>query len=144
MPWWWWGGQITSNWYNGVIWYVFKQPLSDEHSARPGQCFYGIQVIWILNFSFFYTGCHSKVKESTLPCYFSIAGWRIVRFTPFLKALTLYEMQTAGSRVWIQTAKSISNKDNCYAMRNLNIQLGYLVPVRGELELIIYLRSLHF
>ena len=45
-------------------------------------------------FSFFHTGCHSKVKEPCLPFYLLFAGGRIVGVIPFPKVLALCEMGT--------------------------------------------------
>ena len=39
-------------------------------------------------------GCHTKVKEASLPYYLPMVGGGIVRFTPFPRLLTLCEMQT--------------------------------------------------
>ena len=50
-----------------------------------------------LEFSFFYSGCHSKVKESTLPIYPELeeSSWNHV----FLNE-ALYEIQTTSSKIW--------------------------------------------
>ena len=45
-------------------------------------------------FSFSKTSCHTKVRESSLPDYLSMAGGRIVGFIPFTRVLLLCEMQT--------------------------------------------------
>ena len=46
------------------------------------------------DFSLFYTGCHTKVKEPSLFYHLPIAeGW-IVGFMPFPRVLTLCEMQS--------------------------------------------------
>ena len=74
-------------------------------------------------FSFSYTGCHTKVKELSLPYYLSIAGGRIIRLIPFLSVLLLCEMQTALSRIWTQVAVSISIDDNDYTADTLLIYL---------------------
>ena len=44
-------------------------------------------------FSFSYTGCHTKIKEPSLPYYISIAGGRIIRFITFPRILMLCKMQ---------------------------------------------------
>ena len=49
-------------------------------------------------FSFSSIGCHTKVKNTCLLYYLSIAGGRIVGFIPFPGALALWEMLTVLSR----------------------------------------------
>ena len=58
-----------------------------------------------LEFSFSYTGCHTKVKKPSLPCYLPLTGRRIARFIPFSRVLALCEMLTALT--WIRTWDSI-------------------------------------
>ena len=50
-------------------------------------------------FSFSLTSWYTKVEESSLPYYLPIAGLRIIGFIPFPRVLTLWEMQTASSRI---------------------------------------------
>ena len=69
-------------------------------------------------FSFFWTGCRTKVKEHSLPYYLPIAGGRIIGFIPFSRVLVLWEMQSALSRIWTHVAMSISYDDNHYTMGN--------------------------
>ena len=52
-----------------------------------------------LEFSFSKTGCHTKVKEPSLPYYLFIAERRIARCILFPSVLALCEMQTALSRI---------------------------------------------
>ena len=52
-------------------------------------------------FSFFYTGCWTKVKEPSLPYYLPRAGGRIIRFIPFPRVLVLCEMQSTSSGIWV-------------------------------------------
>ena len=65
-------------------------------------------------FTFFYTSCHTKFKEPSLPYYLPKAAERIIRFIPFLRVLALYKMQSVSSRIWIHVAVSISYNGNCY------------------------------
>ena len=62
-------------------------------------------------FSFSYTGCHIKVKESSLPYYLPIAGGRIVGVIPFPKIFVLCEMQSVSSRIWTRVVVPISYDD---------------------------------
>ena len=48
--------------------------------------------------SVFFTGCHTKVKEPSLPYYLPIAEGRIVGYIPFSRVSALCEMLTALSR----------------------------------------------
>ena len=59
----------------------------------------------------FLSGCHTKVKESSLPNYLPINGGRIVEFIPVPKVLTQCEMLIALSRIWTQVTMSIPNDD---------------------------------
>ena len=52
----------------------------------------------ILMFSFSQTRCYTKVKDYSLPYYFSITGNRKLGFILFPRVLELCEMQTALSR----------------------------------------------
>ena len=42
------------------------------------------------------TNFYTKIKETSLPDFWSIAGDRIIGFMPFPKLFVLYEMQTAS------------------------------------------------
>ena len=53
--------------------------------------------VWIQ--SFFWTGCHIKVKEPILPYYLLIAVWDIVGWILFSRLLALCEMQTVSGAV---------------------------------------------
>ena len=55
---------------------IFKQSKSDFN----------------LMFSFFRTGCHTKVKEPSLSTYLAIAGGRIVGFLPLPLLLAATEI----------------------------------------------------
>ena len=63
-------------------------------------------------FSFSLVGCHTKIKEPNLLSYWLIAGGRIVGFMPFLRVLSLLEVQTALSRIRTRATDSIFYDDN--------------------------------
>ena len=50
-------------------------------------------------FSFFQTGFHTKVKETSLCCYLAIFVERTDAFIPFSRELVQREMQSATSRM---------------------------------------------
>ena len=65
-------------------------------------------------FSFSWTSCLTKVEETSLPYYLTIAGRRIIGFIPFPRVLVQCEMQSVSSRFWTRVAVSISYDDNHY------------------------------
>ena len=54
--------------------------------------------ICIISTSLNQTGCHTKIKEPSLPYYLLIGEGRIVGCISFFRVLALCEMQTALSR----------------------------------------------
>ena len=64
-------------------------------------------------FSFSWTGCHTKIKEPSLLYYLLIVEGRIVGFIPFPRVLTLCEMQIASFSIWTGVG---NDEDNCYTM----------------------------
>ena len=76
-------------------------------------------------FSFFKTGCHTKIKKPNLPYYLLIAGGRIVGRILFPKALTLCEMQTDSSRVLTLFTPSIFYDDNTTSASYMNQQVKF-------------------
>ena len=95
-----WSNHIYQPLRSGKIWHKvnFKQSLTGLNSE----------------FSFSQTGCHSKIKELSLPYYLPIAGGRIIGFIPFPRVLVQCEMQSVTSRIWIRVAVSIAYNDNHY------------------------------
>ena len=69
---------------------IFKRGLTDLNSE----------------FSFSYTSCLTKAEEPT------IAGGRIIGFTPFPRVLVLCEIPSVSSRIWTRVAVSLSYDDN--------------------------------
>ena len=69
-------------------------PLCHEENETQGQFFKRSLTGLTLELYFSKTGCHTKVKESSLLYYLSIAGERIVGFMPFPRVLVQWEMQT--------------------------------------------------
>ena len=65
-------------------------------------------------FSFSWTGCLTKAKESSLPYY--LAGGKIIRFIHFSWVLELCQMQSALTRIWTRVAVFISYNNNHYTM----------------------------
>ena len=55
-------------------------------------------------------GCHTKVKDASLPNYLSITRRRIA----FSWELVKCEMQSASFRIWTRVAESISYDDSRY------------------------------
>ena len=60
------------------------------------------------HFSFSKTGCHTNVKEPSLPYDLSLAGWRILGFISFQRVLALYERQNASYWIWTLVSLYIS------------------------------------
>ena len=65
-------------------------------------------------FSFSGTGCHTKIKELSLPNYLPTAGGRMIGCIPFPRILALYKMQTVSSTIWTWIAESILSDDDYY------------------------------
>ena len=58
----------------------------------------------------------SKAKQTSLPFYLIIVGWRIDGFIPFRSEFGLNEMQTASSRFRTPVVKYLSKADNRYTI----------------------------
>ena len=67
-------------------------------------------------FSFSYTGWHTKANEPSLPYYLLIAWGRMIEIIPFARILVLCEMQSALFRIWTRVAVSIFYDNNHYTI----------------------------
>ena len=94
--------------------YIYPTPLHEQDAIR-GQFFKrGLKGL-NLEFSFFLTGFHTRVKELSLPYYLLIAWGNIVGFIPF-ERVSAMEKANSPIQVWTQVTVSISNDDNHYTM----------------------------
>ena len=67
-------------------------------------------------FSFSYTSFHAKVKEPSLPYYFTHSWMENSWIHFFPRVLLLCEMQTASSMIWTQVSNSVFYDSNLYTM----------------------------
>ena len=89
---------------------IYSPTLSHKQETVLGHFFIGILLVWIYEFSFSYSGCHTKVKEPNLPNNLPQAGVIIVGCVPFLKVSALRQVSldsklvdsdlTWGSTTW--------------------------------------------
>ena len=102
---------------NQVQWLIYHQ-----NKLRPGllvavqfmTCILGRYILYLSrstsgsNLVFFSeAGCHTKVKEPSLPYYLNIARGRRVERMAFLSVLVIYEIQTASFRVELRPVYSL-------------------------------------
>ena len=85
--------------------------LISRHRAKVENILLVGEHVWN-QFSFFQTDCHTKVKELSLPYYFT--GGRIAGFISFPRMISRYEIQSASSRAWNCVIVLISYNDNRY------------------------------
>ena len=86
------------------------------------------------NFSFFKTGCHTRVNLTRQSYSLPIAGEIIVGFIP--KGINVI-WNAALSRIWTRFVMSITNDDNHYTM---SISMFYVCSVLGCACVCTYVR----
>ena len=88
--------------------YIYLPNLSEQAGCDTSSIFKQSITGLNLEFSFFQTGCHTKVKEISLPCFLLKAGERTVGIIPFSRILLPCEIETASSWIWTRVTGSIS------------------------------------
>ena len=107
---------------------VFKQRLTGLNSE----------------FSFSKIGCHTKVKEPSLPYYLPIASGSIIGYIPFPWVLALLEIQTVSSRIWTCVTVSISYDGNNYIMNTSSLFHAQMFGNHVHYSYLHFLRSCFF
>ena len=96
-----------------------KQDMYDSRSV-----FNQSKAILNSEFSFFWTGCLTKAKESSLPCYFLIASGRVTdEFMPLPKAFVQSETKTTlyWIRTWVPDSISYDSNHRASVINSLQL-----------------------
>ena len=107
--------------------YIYMPNPSAWRESDPRSIFKHHLQVWILSFP-----SSKLVKEPSLPNYQSIARGRIVEWIHFPRALELFEIQAALSRIWTCITLSISYDDDHYIA-------GLSLPLSLSLYIYIYI-----